>query len=158
MVQQLEVGLRKWCAILEKESSKKLSSLNGGGAAGGIALPLVAFFDAEIVPGAEFILEKLNFENHVKWADCVITGEGKIDAQTLNDKAPAVVARLVHQNGKPVFAIAGSVENEASEEFNGVFSFLNQPLSLENSMKYSRELLYNFSFELAKLISSIQEK
>ncbi|SHJ15108.1 glycerate kinase [Tangfeifania diversioriginum] len=158
MVQQLEDGLKNWCAILEKESSKKLSSLNGAGAAGGIALPLIAFLNAEIVPGAEFILKKLNFESHVKWADCVITGEGKIDAQTLNDKAPAVVARLAHQNGKPIFAIGGSVEREASEAFNGVFSFLNQPLSLENSMKYSRELLYNFSFELAKLIASIQEK
>jgi glycerate kinase len=158
MVRQLEAGLKNWCAILENESCKKLSLLNGAGAAGGIALPLVAFFNAEIVPGASFILEKLNFESHIKWADCVITGEGKIDAQTLNNKAPAVVARLAHQIGKPVFAIAGSVEKEASEAFNGVFSFINQPLPLEEAMKQSTELLYNFSFELAKLINSVQSK
>ncbi|MFW6259814.1 MAG: glycerate kinase, partial [Tangfeifania sp.] len=93
MVETLERGLKNWAGLLEKESGSKLSDLKGAGAAGGIALPLIAYFGAEIVPGADFILKKLNFEEHVQWADIVITGEGKIDAQTLGDKAPVVVAR-----------------------------------------------------------------
>ena len=67
-------------------------------------------------------LSQLDFENHVKWADIVITGEGKIDSQTLNNKAPAAVAKVARRFDKPVFAIGGSVQNEASEAFDGIFS------------------------------------
>jgi len=152
MVEKLEVGLKNWALLLEEESGRKLADLTGAGAAGGIALPLAAYFDAEIVPGADFILKKLDFEEHVKWADLVITGEGKIDTQTLGDKAPVVVARIARKHEKPVIAIGGSVDKGASEGFDALFSFINRPLTLQTSMKESEKLLAEFSYELARLI------
>ena len=75
----------------------------------------MAFFNAEIVPGADFILSQINFEEHVKWADIVITGEGKIDSQTLNNKAPLAVSKMAKKYNKPVFALAEEYEKEASK-------------------------------------------
>jgi glycerate kinase len=155
MVVQLENGLAQWAKILENESGKKLVSLKGAGAAGGIALPLVAFFHAEIVPGAAFILSQLNFEKQVEWADLVITGEGKLDSQTLNNKAPKAVADASRKAGKPVIAIGGTVKKEISNAFEGVFSITPGPVSLDESMQHSDEMLFDLSFELAKLICSV---
>ncbi len=155
MLPLLENGLANWAAILEKEAGTDLAALDGAGAAGGIALPLKAFFNGDIVPGADFILSRLNFEKHVKWAGLVVTGEGKIDSQTLNNKAPAAVAKIARKWEKPVIAIGGSVHKEASEVFNGTFSILNRPMPLENAMAEAPQLLYNTAFELAQLISAL---
>ena len=152
MVIKLENGLENWVSLLEYECGRNLKALKGAGAAGGIALPLMAFFNAEIVPGADFILKKLNFEEQVQWADIIITGEGKIDAQTLGDKAPVAVARMARKHRKPVIAIGGSIEKEASEGFDAMFSFINRPISLHDSMMESEKLLFEFSFELARLL------
>jgi glycerate kinase len=152
METKLEKGLKNWVSLLEKEAGKNLSEIEGAGAAGGIALPLIALFNAEIVPGAEFILKKLNFEKHVSWADLIITGEGKIDAQTLSNKAPVVVARMARKQNKPVIAIGANISYKASAGFDAVFSFINRPLSLNESIKKSKMLLYHFSYELARLL------
>lgn len=152
MVQILENGLKNWVQLLEKETGKKLANLKGAGAAGGIALPLLAFFNAEIVRGADFILKKLHFEKEVEWADLVITGEGKIDHQTLGDKAPKTVADRARKAGKPVIAIGGAVEYDASESFDGIFSFVPGPIPLEEAMENSEKLLFSFSRELAKFM------
>lgn len=151
----LERGLAHWCELLEKESGKELAGMPGSGAAGGVALPLVAFFDAEIVPGAAFILQQLDMEKHIRWSDVVITGEGQIDSQTLHGKAPAVVAEMASHAGKPVIAIGGSVEKEASARFNGMFSIVQKPLTPEASMKNARELLARISTELARLTDAL---
>ncbi|HDR51535.1 MAG TPA: glycerate kinase, partial [Mariniphaga anaerophila] len=111
-----------------------------------------AYFHAQIVPGAGFILSRLNFEKIVHWADLVITGEGKIDRQTLHDKAPKAVADQARKAGKPVVAIAGAIEKEASEAFDGMFSFTNGPTSLDDSIKNSKKLVFDFSVELARLL------
>jgi glycerate kinase len=72
----------------------------------------------------------------------VVTGEGKIDAQTLNHKAPFAVAQMARKYKKPVFAIGGKVEPEASPAFDGMFSLVNGPVSLCEAMeKYTRTAL-----------------
>lgn len=155
MVSDLEKGLKNWCHLLEDKSGKKLSEIQGMGASGGIALPLVAFFNAQIVPGAEFILSMLDFDQHVQWADIVITGEGKIDSQTLNNKAPVAVARVCRKFLKPVVAIGGAVMPEASGAFDGTYSILAGISTLEDAMKNAEELIVNFSFEFGKTIQSV---
>lgn len=155
MVAQLEKGLANWAELLETESGKDLVHLKGAGAAGGIALPLLAFGQAEIVPGAAFVLSQLKFDKYVAWADLVITGEGKLDHQTLHRKAPKAVADAAGKAGKPVIAIGGSVKTEVSDAFNAVFSFTPGPVSLEKSMQKANKYLFNFSVELAKLISTL---
>lgn len=158
MVLQLEEGLAHWANVLKYETGNDFSSQKGAGAAGGIALPLLAFFNAEIVSGASFVLSQVKLEETVQWADIVITGEGKIDGQTLYNKAPKAVADISRRLGKPVFAIGGAITKEASGAFDGMFSLVPGPVSLQESLKNSSEMLYNFSFELAKLICSVHER
>jgi glycerate kinase len=158
MVDALETGLQNWVNLLENKTQKKLHDISGAGAAGGIAVPLMAFFNAEMVPGANFITEKVQLEKYVEWADLVITGEGKIDSQTLNNKAPFAVARLAQKHNKPVFAIGGKVEKQASEAFDAMFCFLPGPVSLEYAMRNAESLLYNFAFQLARSLLSVKGK
>lgn len=158
MVLQLEEGLAHWAGVLQNETGNDFSSQKGAGAAGGIALPLLAFFNAEIVPGASFVLSQVKLEEAVQWADIVIAGEGKIDGQTLYNKAPKAVADISRRYRKPVFAIGGTVTGEASEAFDGIFSLVPGPVDLNEAMAKSSEMLYDFSFELAKLILSVYRK
>jgi len=157
MVTALEEGLANWASLLELYCGKSLKSLNGAGAAGGISIPLISFFNAEIVPGADFILSLLNFEEHAKWSDLVITGEGKIDSQTLNNKAPKAVANVAHRFNKPVVAIGGNVQREASPAFSGIFSIINEPMAVEDAIMKAPDLLYNFAFELAQLLIDLKQ-
>ncbi len=157
MVTELEKGLKNWAKVIHSETEKRLECIEGGGAAGGMAIPLIAFYNARIVPGADFVLNQLNFEEHVKWADIIITGEGKIDSQTLNNKAPFAVAKMARKFNKPVIAIGGKLEKEASSAFDGIFSFVNGPLNLEYAMKNAKQLLYDFSIELAKTIKILKK-
>jgi glycerate kinase len=157
MVTALEEGLTKWANLLESYCGMSLISLKGAGAAGGISLPLISFFNAEIVPGADFILSLLDFEEHVKWSDLVITGEGKIDSQTLSNKAPKAVADVAHRFNKPVVAIGGNVQREASPAFSGIFSIINEPMTVEEAIMKAPDLLYNFAFELAQLLIDLKQ-
>ncbi len=150
MVIQLENGLKNWADILHKKTGKKIVKIAGTGAAGGISMPLLSFFNAAIVPGADFVLSLLNFDEHVKWADVVITGEGKLDAQTLNNKAPFAVSKWAKKENKPVFAIGGSVEKEAAAAFDGVFSIMDELMTVEFAMKNVARLLYDFTYKFAE--------
>jgi len=155
MVNQLENGLKNLANVIKENTGKELWSEKGMGAAGGIALPLKAFLHAEIVSGAEFVLKQLDFEHHLQWADLVVTGEGKLDGQTLNQKAPFAVLQSARKFQKPVIAIAGIVHKEGAEPFDAAFSFVNKPVSLEQAISKTPLLLYNFSFQLARLISKL---
>ncbi|MBK6285773.1 MAG: glycerate kinase [Draconibacterium sp.] len=148
MVIQLENGLKNWADILQKETGKKTAKIAGTGAAGGISMPLLSFFNAAIVPGADFVLSLLNFDEHVKWADVVITGEGKLDAQTLNNKAPFAVSKWAKKQNKPVFAFGGLVEKEAAIAFDRIFCISKKGTDLEYAIKNARQILYDFTFNL----------
>lgn len=155
MVVQLEKGLENWASIVQNETKKDVKNKQGSGAAGGISVPLLSFFDAAIVPGAEFVLSQLDFEKHLEWADLVITGEGKIDAQTANNKAPYVVARLAKKYGKPVFAFAGVVDKSEHRTFDGVFSIANGIGNTDYAIKNAKSLLFDFSVEFANTIKTL---
>ena len=154
MVVQLEKGLKNWANILQLKTGKNISELKGTGAAGGVSIPLISFFNAEIVPGADYILTQLNFEDHIKWSDFVITGEGKLDVQTLNNKAPFVVSQWAKKQNKPVFAIGGIVEKEAAVAFDGVFGISNGKMSIESAIKNAGKLLYDFTFGFAEILDN----
>lgn len=156
MAGQLEKGLQNWAEIIKNVTGNDLKDVEGTGAAGGIAVPLVAFLKAEIVPGADFVLKQLNFEESVKWADLVITGEGKIDNQTLNNKAPFAVAKISKKFNKPVIAIGGEIEVGVESVFDGIYSLTNGPISLEAAMQNAGELLYNIAGQLAKTLLSVK--
>lgn len=149
MVAQLDYGLKNWAHIFRKKTGKFIAEKPGTGAAGGIAIPLISVFNAVLVPGADFVLSKINFEEHVKWADLVITGEGKLDAQTLNNKAPFVVANCAKRQLKPVFAFGGLVEKGVAGAFDRVFQITDKQVDPEFAVKNAKQILFDFTLKFA---------
>jgi len=112
MVRRLNAGLRRLARRMELDLGRRVAELPGAGAAGGLAAGLAAFLGAEIRPGGAFVLEMLDFDAAAARADWVLTGEGRLDAQTLAEKAPLVVARRAAELGVPTIALAGAVAPE----------------------------------------------
>lgn len=115
MVEELDAGLRHFAALLEKELGKAVAHLPGAGAAGGLGAGLAAFCNATLEPGAQVVLEVVRLREKAADADLLLTGEGRIDAQTAFGKGPYAVARLGRELGVPVVAVAGEVAVPAEE-------------------------------------------
>jgi glycerate kinase len=112
-IERLDAGLRNLAAIIQKDLGKDVSQISGGGAAGGVPAGMVAFFDAEILPGTETIMQIIGLEEKIVKADLIITGEGKLDSQTLSGKLIAGIAQAAQKYKKELRAVCGI--NELSE-------------------------------------------
>lgn len=138
MVIQLDEILTHYAAKVEQTVGKSIKQLPGAGAAGGLGAGLVAFLQAELKSGITIVKEATGLADHIKDADLVITGEGKIDGQTIYGKTPIGVARTAKQFGVPVIAIAGNV-GEGSEAvydhgIDAVFSIMPGVMDLSEAL------------------------
>lgn len=126
----------------------------GSGAAGGLGFGLLTFCAATIRPGFDMIAETLHLDARIASADLVITGEGRIDDQTLDGKGPAGVALLARKARKPVIAFGGSVTAAAedAEIFDAVIPISDRPLAIADAMSEAAVLLERASLRAAKLI------
>lgn len=109
LVEVLDRNLRHFAQKVRETTGEEIDSFPGGGAAGGICAGLKGFFGVEIRSGIEMLLETVNFSDHVRDADLVITGEGRVDAQSAYGKVPAGVAAAASAAGVPCFVLAGDV-------------------------------------------------
>lgn len=110
-VEILDSGLRKFADMLQAIRGCDIRRLPGAGAAGGLGAAFCAAFDSRLTGGADAILNILGFDSKVQDADLVITGEGKMDSQTIGGKLPAQVCCRANRAGVPVVALAGVVED-----------------------------------------------
>lgn len=106
----LEAGLTRWADVVAAATGRDVRDAPGAGAAGGVGFAALALLGATMRPGIELLLELLGFDEAVRGARLVVTGEGCLDAQTLHGKAPAGVAAAATGAGVPVAAVAGRVE------------------------------------------------
>jgi glycerate kinase len=115
----------------------------GAGAAGGLGFGLMAFCGARLVNGFDLIAEVLELKSRIEHCDLVITGEGRLDAQTLNGKGPAGVAEMARKHGKSVIAIAGAVEDSAAVRalFDHAFAIKPASMPLAEAMSRGAELI-----------------
>jgi glycerate kinase len=138
MVAQLDDSLRHFAACIREQLGVEVETVPGAGAAGGMGAALLAFLGAHLRPGIDIVMEAAGLEAALRDADLVITGEGRIDSQTVQGKAPIGVARLAKRYGRPVIAIAGSVAEDAGvvhgHGIDAVFSVLGRVVSLEEAM------------------------
>ena len=113
-------------------------SFPGSGAAGGLGFAFRTFLDAKLTPGIDYVLEKLELEKYIMDADVVVTGEGRIDSQTIYGKAPIGVAKLAKKYDKKVIAFCGCIGNNATivneHGIDGVFPIVTKPMSSEEAM------------------------
>jgi glycerate kinase len=136
-IEILEHGLKNLAAVVAQEFGVDFRDTPGAGAAGGLGFGLMSFCGATIRPGFEVVAEVLNLENAIAASDLVITGEGRLDAQTLEGKAAAGVAALARRHNKPVIAIAGSIEDRArlAGLFDATNSLVRDGITLADSMQ-----------------------
>ncbi|MBL0135304.1 MAG: glycerate kinase [Chitinophagaceae bacterium] len=120
-IQILEEGLGRWASLILKNTGKDISTMPYGGAAGGVAAGLHGLLNAQLTNGIEFFLDATQFDEEVKHANLVITGEGSLDLQTLEGKGPFGVAQRARKYSVPVIGMAGKVDNEALPELKKTF-------------------------------------
>lgn len=164
MVKTLDKGLKDFSDIIKKDLGKDISEVKGAGAAGGLGGGLMAFLDADLLPGIDIVLDKVELNEKLKDIDFVITGEGKLDHQTAMGKAPVGVAKRAKEMSIPVIALAGGVTDEAEETHSkGIdtyFSIINYPIDLKEAMK--KEIAQKFvrknTEEIFRLIKVCENK
>jgi glycerate 2-kinase len=118
----LEQSLTRLADVAARTFHRDCRDVSGAGAAGGLGFGLLTFCAARIRSGFDVVADAIDLRGKVERADVVITGEGKLDRQTLAGKAPAGVARMARALNKPVFAIVGQMADEAEvrELFDGI--------------------------------------
>ncbi len=114
----LEAALRTWAHAIKKATGRALARVPSTGAAGAIAAGLYGCFGAKLCLGAEELFKKAQLEKHFKWADLIITTEGKLDAQTFYGKAPGTVLVLAKKYHKPVLFICGQTDEKIARRKN----------------------------------------
>ena len=140
---ELERAMRNYSAVLSRDSGRDVSNWPGAGAAGGLGAGLMACFDATVVSGIDLILDAARFEEKLQGADFVFTGEGRIDAQTLQGKTISGVLKRCQKLGNvPVIAFAGSVNQEAAIALGLSDAFeISEGLPRDEEMRNAAKLL-----------------
>lgn len=140
----LDAGLKNLSAVIKKETGKEIANISGIGAAGGIAASLLCFFDTEITQGIDMVIKASGIDDALNNADLVITGEGKIDQQSLDGKVVGKIASLANQKNIPVIAFCGKLELNSEKikktGLKAVYS-IGETISREESMKNAAKLL-----------------
>ncbi len=113
MTKELDESLAYFAEIIKRDLHKDVKDIPGAGAAGGLGASLIAFLNAELRPGIDIMIEIAKLEQAIKDADLVVTGEGKIDSQTIYGKAPIGVARIAKKYNIPVIAVAAIISDDA---------------------------------------------
>ncbi len=153
-LQTLENGLMRLADIVACDFGSDFRDEPGAGAAGGLGFGLMSFCGAKIKSGFDVVEEFIGLRDAIAKADVVITGEGRLDEQSLEGKAPAGVARLAREAGKRVFAIVGqaSEERRVREIFDGVRELAGPGVDQRESIARAPELLRTRAAELAREI------
>jgi glycerate kinase len=150
----LEEALARLADVVARDLGCDFREAAGAGAAGGLGFGLMSFCSATIRSGFGLVAEMLDLGAAVQRADVVITGEGSLDDQTFDGKAPAGVAQLARKLGKRVFAIVGCAVERAMkhEVFDGVFVLAKPPITREESITRTPALLRERARELGAML------
>ena len=143
-VRELEVGLTHLARVVRRELGADMAALEYGGAAGGLGAGLAVFARAGLESGIERVLATSRFDERLQGADLCLTGEGRIDGQTLAGKACLGVARAAAAQGVPTLALAGAAGPDADALLATGLSewrLIGPGLSSRESMRRARELL-----------------
>ncbi|MCI0400982.1 MAG: glycerate kinase [Gammaproteobacteria bacterium] len=156
MVKQLDEGLRHLAFLIRRDLGVNVQRLPGAGAAGGLGAGLVAFTGAELKRGVDIVIEATGLLRHIKGADLVMTGEGRIDFQTVFGKTPAGVAQAAKRTNVPVIAIGGGLADDARGVFahgiDGLESATAREMELDEAIKRSRTYLANAAERVMRLV------
>jgi len=151
---RFERRLETLADCVQRDLGGDFRAVPGAGAAGGLGFGLMAFCGASLCSGFELVSNLIRLEDRVREADVVITGEGRMDAQTLHGKGPVGVARLARRLGKRVFAVAGGIEQGVGleAEFDGLLATKPEAMPLAEAIAAGARLIEESVEPLAKLL------
>ena len=156
MVRLLENNLANFAAVAVREKLADNCTTCGDGAAGGLGFALRNFLDARSVSGAELVLEHVKFDDAIKDADVIITGEGCSDEQTAHGKLPAIVAAHAKKNNVPVILLSGALKSSSDDLqniFDAVLSIVNAPVPLEQAIKDAPQNLKRMAKAIVNILN-----
>lgn len=155
MIKTLDQALENYRQVIKKTLGKDVGDIPGSGAAGGLGAGLLAFLNAEICPGIELVLDALDIDRFLHHCSLLVTGEGKLDAQSSHGKAPVGAARRARKYNVPVIALAGIIEGELEffhrEGITACFAIADGPLSLDESISRGPQLIEKKAAELTRI-------
>lgn len=157
MVEQLDLGLKNFAQVVQRDLGVDIANLPGAGAAGGLGGALKAFMGATLERGIDMVLNAMHFNGLIAESELVITGEGRLDKQTVMGKAPSGVLQVAKYMGIPTIAIGGAVIDcpELYESgFAAIFPIVSKPMDLAVAMEYGVAManVERTSEQIAKLL------
>ena len=157
MVKQLDAALSHFAEIAERDCGKQIRDHAGAGAAGGMGGGLLLLPNVQLKAGVQIVLDTLRLADYVKDADVVITGEGRMDAQSIMGKTPIGVARTAKQFNKPVIAIVGCLREDYDVVFDhgidAVFPIIRQLGELPDILKQGEQNLISAAQNVARVLA-----
>ena len=150
---ELDNNLSHYADVIKKSLRVDVKEVSGAGAAGGMGAALMAFLGAELKSGIEIVTQALNLEEHIHDCTLVVTGEGRIDSQSIHGKVPVGVAKVAKKYHKPVIGIAGSLTHDVGVVhhygIDAVFSVLTSIGTLEEAFRGAFDNIYRASRNIA---------
>lgn len=159
-IKELDTAMHSYASMIEGETGMRLRDLPGAGAAGGLGFALL-LLGAQMISGAQVVMEAAGLADKIKQADWVITGEGQSDFQTLYGKLPFHVARLAKEHHVRAILISGGLGNgyeRLYDYFVSCHSIALGPITLHESMQKAEQLLYQTAMNVALLVRASQVK
>lgn len=158
MVEELDFGLRNLAEVADKTFGINISDYPGAGAAGGLGAGCMWFLNATLKEGVGIIMEQIQIAEQIGQSDLVITGEGKVDEQTLSGKVVKGLADLCQKNNVPLAVVCGTLmitaEEIRSAGITYAVSVLNKPMDLDRAQKGAYSLVKDATFNLVRLFFS----
>ncbi|MBE6865747.1 MAG: glycerate kinase [Ruminococcaceae bacterium] len=159
MVAQLDDKLKYIANLTEKQTGNNYYDINGAGAAGGMGFGVCALLGGSLKPGVNLILDTIDFEKKLSDTDLIITGEGRLDSQSLSGKAVIGISRIAQQHSVPVIAVVGSVADDITSVYSqgvtAVFTTNTQPVPFEIAAVNAKDNLRFTMENIARLINNI---
>ena len=154
----MENALCKLADVAIRQTGKDMNAIRHGGAAGGTAAALSIFLNARLVQGIEYFLDNTGFDEVLQSANLLITGEGSIDLQTLEGKAPFGVAKRAKKKNIPVIGLAGTIPDIKNTRLQNYFDILisiNRPEDdIQRSIRHTSSNLQDAACQIGKLLNS----
>lgn len=160
MVEMLDNKLQHIAHLAEKQTGINYYDIKGAGAAGGMGFGVCAFIGGSLQPGVNLILDTIDFDTQIQGADLIITGEGRIDSQSLSGKAVIGISRRAKKKNVPVIAVVGSAQDGYQAGYDqgltAVFTTNTEPVVFEQAAKNAHRNLEQTVDNIARLVIALE--
>lgn len=161
-VQEIDVGLRRMAEVVEKELGESVADIPGAGAAGGMGAGCIAFLGAKLKSGIDAVLDMVEFDRRIEGADLVITGEGRIDSQSVHGKVISGIVKRTRVKNIPLMAIVGSIHPSAIEAYDlgvtAMFGIDREAVAFEKYADRSAENYQRTLEDILRLLKAMKDR